>query len=82
MRLRFSGFLVAAVMLGGMVGTAAAGPCKDQQDVMCGHYCSSNSCVQDAISRPDDACWLDFSTIPVNCVYETGNECCAGGSGM
>lgn len=82
MRLRFGGFLFAALILGALVDSTAAGPCQEQQDVLCGHYCSSNSCVNDAISRPEDACWLDFTTVPVTCEYESPSECCSGEPGM
>lgn len=55
--------------------------CPEQPDVLCGHRCSSNSCVQDSFSDPDFGCWLDFTTVPVTCDGDY-LDCCESGPGL
>ena len=73
--------LGAALLLLGSV-TVTADFCQEQPDIMCGYRCSSNSCINDSISRPDDGCWLDYSNIPVMCSWDPEHSCCGSGPGL
>lgn len=74
--------LLFLFLVAGVAGTAWAAICADNPDVMCGHRCSSNSCVQDALSVPEKGCWLDYSTIPVSCISDEDDCCKSSGPGL